>query len=92
MTHHALILCAQLGWFEGATQLLARRANPNIANRSGETPLIVASSAAISRWCACYSARRQSEPDRQSLRQFGDRLCPAGSARRGDPARAQQHH
>jgi ankyrin repeat protein len=37
-----LILCAQLGWVEGATQLLARRASPNIANRSGETPLIVA--------------------------------------------------
>ena len=37
-----LILCAQLGWIEGATQLLARRASPNLANRRGETPLIVA--------------------------------------------------
>jgi hypothetical protein len=37
-----LILCAQLGWVEGATQLLARHASPNLANRSGETPLIVA--------------------------------------------------
>ena len=37
-----LILAAQLGWIEGANQLLARRANPNIGNRSGETPLIVA--------------------------------------------------
>jgi ankyrin repeat protein len=37
-----LILCAQLGWVEGATQLLARRASPNLANRRGETPLIVA--------------------------------------------------
>jgi hypothetical protein len=37
-----LILCAQLGWGEGATQLLLRGANPNLGNRSGETPLIVA--------------------------------------------------
>jgi ankyrin repeat protein len=37
-----LILAAQLGWIEGAAQLLARRANPNLGNRSGETPLIVA--------------------------------------------------
>src|SRR5206468_1722897 len=37
-----LILCAQLGWIEGAAQLLARHANPNLGNRSGETPLIVA--------------------------------------------------
>jgi ankyrin repeat protein len=37
-----LILSAQLGWVEGAQQLLVRRANPNISNRSGESPLIVA--------------------------------------------------
>jgi hypothetical protein len=37
-----LILSAQLGWTEGAEQLLARHANPNVSNRSGETPLIVA--------------------------------------------------
>lgn len=37
-----LILAAQLGWTEGAEQLLARRANPNLGNRSGETPLIAA--------------------------------------------------
>jgi ankyrin repeat protein len=37
-----LILSAQLGWVDGAAQLLARGANPNIGNRRGETPLIVA--------------------------------------------------
>jgi len=37
-----LILAAQIGWHEGAQQLLARRAGPNLANRSGVTPLIVA--------------------------------------------------
>jgi ankyrin repeat protein len=37
-----LILAAQIGWIEGAEQLLARRASPNLGNRSGETPLIVA--------------------------------------------------
>ena len=37
-----LILCAQIGWTDGAEQLLARHANPNLGNRSGETPLIVA--------------------------------------------------
>jgi ankyrin repeat protein len=37
-----LILCAQLGWVDGAQLLLSRRASPNLANRSGETPLIVA--------------------------------------------------
>jgi ankyrin repeat protein len=37
-----LILAAQLGWIEGASQLLARRASPNLANRRGETPLIFA--------------------------------------------------
>jgi ankyrin repeat protein len=37
-----LILAAQIGWVEGANQLLARRANPNLGNRSGETPLIIA--------------------------------------------------
>lgn len=37
-----LILAAQIGWREGAEQLLARRANPNLGNRSGVTPLIVA--------------------------------------------------
>ena len=37
-----LILCAQLGWIEGAAQLLARHANPNLGDRSGQTPLIVA--------------------------------------------------
>lgn len=38
----ALILAAQLGWREGAEQLLARRANPNLGNSRGETPLIFA--------------------------------------------------
>ena len=37
-----LILAAQIGWVEGANQLLARRASPNLGNRSGETPLIIA--------------------------------------------------
>ena len=37
-----LILAAQIGWIEGASQLLAWHANPNIGNRGGETPLIVA--------------------------------------------------
>src|SRR6185437_16332534 len=37
-----LILAAQIGWTEGAQQLLAWHANPNLGNRSGETPLIVA--------------------------------------------------
>ncbi len=38
----ALLLAAQIGWREGAEQLLAGRANPNVANSSGETPLIYA--------------------------------------------------
>jgi ankyrin repeat protein len=37
-----LILCAQLGWLEGAETLLARRANPNLGNSRGMTPLIFA--------------------------------------------------
>jgi uncharacterized protein len=37
-----LIIAAQIGWVEGAQQLLARRASPNLSNRSGVTPLIVA--------------------------------------------------
>jgi len=37
-----LILAAQLGWTEGAGQLLARGASPNLGNRRGETPLIIA--------------------------------------------------
>lgn len=37
-----LILAAQLGWYDGAEQLLARRANPNLGNSRGETPLIFA--------------------------------------------------
>ena len=37
-----LILAAQIGWREGAEQLLARRANPNLGNSRGETPLIFA--------------------------------------------------
>ena len=37
-----LVLAAQLGWYDGAEQLLARGANPNLGNRSGVTPLIVA--------------------------------------------------
>jgi ankyrin repeat protein len=37
-----LILAAQIGWTEGAQQLLAWHANPNLGNRSGETPLFVA--------------------------------------------------
>jgi ankyrin repeat protein len=38
----ALILAAQLGWREGAEQLLARGANANLADSHGETPLIFA--------------------------------------------------
>ncbi len=37
-----LILAAQIGWREGAEQLLARRANPNLSNGRGETPLMFA--------------------------------------------------
>jgi ankyrin repeat protein len=37
-----LLLCAQIGWIEGAEQLLARHANPNLGDRGGQTPLIVA--------------------------------------------------
>lgn len=37
-----LILAAQLGWRDGAEQLLARGANPNLGNGHGETPLIIA--------------------------------------------------
>ncbi|HYJ51901.1 MAG TPA: ankyrin repeat domain-containing protein [Allosphingosinicella sp.] len=37
-----LILAAQIGWADGAQELLARRANPNLGNRRGETPLIFA--------------------------------------------------
>jgi len=37
-----LILAAQVGWVEGATELLANRANPNLGNSRGETPLIFA--------------------------------------------------
>ena len=37
-----LILAAQIGWQEGAGQLLSRGANPNLGNRRGETPLMVA--------------------------------------------------
>jgi len=37
-----LILAAQIGWREGAEQLLVRRANVNLANSRGETPLIFA--------------------------------------------------
>ena len=32
-----LMLAAQIGWFEGAEQLLARQANPNLGNARGET-------------------------------------------------------
>jgi ankyrin repeat protein len=37
-----LILASQIGWQEGAEQLLARGANPNLGSRSGITPLIAA--------------------------------------------------
>ncbi len=37
-----LMLAAQIGWVEGAEQLLARRANVNLANARGETALIFA--------------------------------------------------
>lgn len=37
-----LNLAAQLGWTEGADALLRRRANPNLGNQRGETPLIFA--------------------------------------------------
>jgi uncharacterized protein len=37
-----LSLAVQIGWIEGAEQLLARRASVNAANGRGETPLILA--------------------------------------------------
>jgi uncharacterized protein len=37
-----LALAAQIGWIEGAEQLLARRATVDLANSRGETPLILA--------------------------------------------------
>lgn len=37
-----LMLAAQIGWRDGAEALLARRANVNLANNRGETPLIYA--------------------------------------------------
>jgi ankyrin repeat protein len=37
-----LTLAAQIGWVEGAEQLLARRATVDLANGRGETPLILA--------------------------------------------------
>lgn len=37
-----LTLAAQIGWVEGAEQLLARRAGVDVANSRGETPLILA--------------------------------------------------
>jgi ankyrin repeat protein len=37
-----LTLAAQIGWVEGAEQLLAQRASVNLANGRGETPLILA--------------------------------------------------
>jgi ankyrin repeat protein len=37
-----LALAAQLGWIEGAAQLLAGRASVDLPNRRGETPLILA--------------------------------------------------
>ncbi len=37
-----LILTAQIGWYDGARELLAGRANANLGNNRGETPLIFA--------------------------------------------------
>lgn len=37
-----LTLAAQIGWLEGAEQLLIRRASVDLANGRGETPLILA--------------------------------------------------
>lgn len=37
-----LTLAAQIGWVEGAEQLLVRRASVDLANGRGETPLILA--------------------------------------------------
>ena len=37
-----LTLAAQIGWLEGAEQLLARRASVDLPNGRGETPLILA--------------------------------------------------
>lgn len=37
-----LMLAAQLGWVEGAEQLIARGADVNLGNNRGETPLIFA--------------------------------------------------
>jgi ankyrin repeat protein len=37
-----LTLAAQIGWYEGAQQLLSHGANPNLGNSRGETPLIFA--------------------------------------------------
>ena len=38
----ALTLAAQIGWLEGAQQLIARRATVDLQNGRGETPLIIA--------------------------------------------------
>ncbi|HEX2764570.1 MAG TPA: ankyrin repeat domain-containing protein [Allosphingosinicella sp.] len=38
----ALTLAAQIGWLQGAEQLLARRASVDLANGRGETALIIA--------------------------------------------------
>jgi ankyrin repeat protein len=38
----ALILAAQVGWYDGAQTLLSRGANANLGNSRGETPLIFA--------------------------------------------------
>lgn len=38
----AMMLAAQIGWRDGVERLLIARADPNVANRRGETPLIFA--------------------------------------------------
>ena len=40
--HSPLSLAAQIGWLEGAEQLLSRKASVDLANGRGETPLILA--------------------------------------------------
>jgi uncharacterized protein len=51
-----LALAAQIGWLEGAARLLARGASVDLANRRGETPLIMA-----------VHARQLSTPDQLAM-------------------------
>ena len=85
-----LILAAQIGWRDGRRAAARPPRQPqsrqpprrNAADLRGPAPRPADGPAADRR-------ARRSEPDRPCQRQFGDRLCAAGHARRGDPARAR---